>query len=396
MAQSIVNILSQCEIQHLCSLPEVSNAKEKLDAYTMAGVVYFSIPLTTTIRDALTSRFRIDLSNITKIPMRWIKGDTAPHVDVGAEDFENTYLMYLSDSPGELILDNVSYPIATNTAYIFNEGILHKTSNTENVPRLMIGPMNEYAEPVGFVIRYYPTQADALAITNQFPGSSSNSIVGSGGPYGGFTSWRIASNSTGSSSQTVVYMNGDSLNFDGSYYLYPTSPCFLEGTKILCLVAGVEKYIPIEHMKNGTLVKTLKDGYKKVELIGKGEIQNPDDDEYTENRLYNCSPIKYPELNDELYITGCHSILVDKITDEQRNNIIKQFGKVYVTNGKFRLMSCLDERAKPWNSLGSYTIWHFALEHTDISMNYGVYANGLLVETCCIRFMRDKSNMRII
>jgi hypothetical protein len=162
------------------------------------------------------------------------------------------------------------------------------------------------------------------------------------------------------------------------------------------LVAGVEKYIPIEHMKNGTLVKTLKDGYKKVELIGKGEIQNPDDDEYTENRLYNCSPIKYPELNDELYITGCHSILVDKITDEQRNNIIKQFGKVYVTNGKFRLMSCLDERAKPWNSLGSYTIWHFALEHTDISMNYGVYANGLLVETCCIRFMRDKSNMRII
>lgn len=57
-------------------------------------------------------------------------------------------------------------------------------------------------------------------------------------------------------------------------------------------------------------------------------------------------------------------------------------------------MACVDERAEPWNSQGTYTIWHFALEHYDEKMNYGVYANGgLLVETCSINFLKNKSNM---
>jgi hypothetical protein len=38
--------------------------------------------------------------------MRWIKGDTAPHIDVGQSTFTNTYLLYLNDSIGELIIDS--------------------------------------------------------------------------------------------------------------------------------------------------------------------------------------------------------------------------------------------------------------------------------------------------
>jgi len=60
-------------------------------------------------------------------------------------------------------------------------------------------------------------------------------------------------------------------------------------------------------------------------------------------------------------------------------------------------MAYIDERAEPWNSEGSYTIWHFALENTDDGMNYGVYANGgLLVETCPIRTLKNKSNMTLL
>jgi hypothetical protein len=59
-------------------------------------------------------------------------------------------------------------------------------------------------------------------------------------------------------------------------------------------------------------------------------------------------------------------------------------------------MACVDERAEPWNSENTYTIWHFALDHNDHTMNYGVYANGgLLVETCSINFLKNKSNMTI-
>jgi hypothetical protein len=41
-------------------------------------------------------------------------------------------------------------------------------------------------------------------------------------------------------------------------------------------------------------------------------------------------------------------------------------------------------------------IYHIALEHHDILMNYGIYANGLLVESCSERNLRELSNMRIL
>jgi hypothetical protein len=390
------NVLSIEELDYLNNLPEVLVAKSSLDS-RQSGMVYFSVPITNVIRYTLQSRFGLNLSIDSQIPMRWIKGDTAPHVDVGASHFQNTYLLYLNDSPGEIIVDSQSYPIEANTGFVFNEGLSHETQYTENVPRLLLGPMNELVEPVGSALSYYPTEADALNYTNPL-GYGVSYVVGDGGPFGpggGYTSWRLASNSTGTSPQNVVYTNGNVLNNDGSYYLYPSAPCFLEGTTILCQVDGVEKYIPVEQLKKGTLVKTSLDGYKPVVLLGKGTIQNPGDDERTENRLYKCSTSKYPQLKDDLYITGCHSILEFPIIEKQKEDTIKHLGKLFVTDKKYRLMACVDERAEPWNSKGVYTIWHFALENLDERMNYGVYANGgLLVETCSIFFCKNKSNMK--
>jgi hypothetical protein len=323
--------------------------------------------------------------------MRWIKGDIAPHVDNGLSKFKNTYLVYLNDSPGELIIDSQSYPIQSNTGFVFNEGLSHETLNTENVSRLLLGPMNEFIEPVGIGVTYYPTQSDALSFTNSL-GSSGSFTVGDNGPYGGYTSWRIAYNSTGTSSQSVVYPNGSLLNSDGNYYLYPSAPCFLEGSTILCQVNNIETYIPVEELKKGTLVKTSLDGYKPVVLLGKGTLFNPGNDNRTENRLYKCSVSKYPGLKEDLYITGCHSVLEFPISEEQTQQITKHFGKIFVTDKKYRLPACVDHRAEPWNSEGVYTIWHFALEHSNETMNYGVYANGgLLVETCSINILKHST-----
>jgi hypothetical protein len=389
------NVLSLEELDYLNNRQEVLSAKSSLDSRS-SGMVYFSVPITDSIRDSLQTRLGLELSVDSQIPMRWIKGDTRPHVDVGPSNFENTYLMYLNDSPGEFIIDSQSYPIETNTAIIFNEGVPHETLYTENVPRLLLGPMNEFAQPVGVAMGYFPTQADALAYTNSY-GSGSSYVVGSGGPFGpgsGYTSWKIASNSSGSSPQNATYSNGTLLNGDGAYYLYPSAPCFLEGSTVLCQVDGVEKYVRVEQVKNGTLVKTSLDGYKPVVLVGKGTIQNPGDNERIENRLYKCCTSKYPQLKDDLYITGGHSILEYPITDKQKEDIIKHVGKLFVTDKQYRLMACIDERAEPWNSEGTYTIFHFALENQDEKMNYGVYVNGgLLVETCSIRYLKEMSNM---
>jgi len=221
--------------------------------------------------------------------------------------------------------------------------------------------------------------------------------VGDGGPFGGYTSWRIASNSSGSSPQNLVYADGSVLNADGAYYLYASAPCFLEGSTILCLIHGAETYVPVEELRNGTLVKTSLRGWKKVVAVGKGSIQNPGDDARTEDRLYRCSPSKYPALTQDLYLTGCHSILEFPITDKQKEDTIARLGKLFVTDKKYRLMACVDERAEPWNSAGTYSIYHFALENEDDGMNDGVYANGgLLVETCAIRTLLRRSNMTLL
>jgi hypothetical protein len=392
MASIHTNVFPTDVLEHVQHLPEVLAAKERLDTN---GMVYFTIPMTDALRTALHATFGLDLSAVHSIPMRWIKGDTAPHVDVTSQAFEYTHLLYLNDSPGELVVGEESYPIRSNTAFVFQEGISHETRHTGHTPRLLLGPMSEQALPVGgYSISYYPSEADALAYTNSFGYGSFT--VGDGGPFGGFTSWRLASNSFGSSPQNIVYANGSVLNSDGSYFLYPAAPCFLEGSTILCQVDGVEQYVPVENLRNGTLVKTSLRGWKKVVAVGKGSIQNPGDDARTENRLYRCSPSQYPTLKQDLYLTGCHSILEFPITEKQKEDTIAHLGKLFVTDNKYRLMACVDERAEPWNSAGTYPIYHFALENEDDGMNDGVYANGLLVETCAIRTLLRRSNMTLL
>jgi hypothetical protein len=388
------NVLSEEDLQYINTHPSVLFAKESIDAKSF-GMVYFSVPLTDSIRNALQTHLGLDFSAYSQIPMRWIKGDISPHVDVAQSTFQNTYLLYMTDSPGQLVVDSQAYPIHSNTGFVFNEGLSHETVHTETAPRLLLGPMNEFAQPVGNTMTYYSTEADALNYTNPL-GYGMDYVVGSGGPFGGFTSWRLASNSNGTSPQNAVYNNGDTLVSDGSYYLYPAAPCFLEGSTILCQVHGVDQYIAVEQLTTGMLVKTRSNEYKPVVLIGHGSIENPGDDERTKNRLYKCSTSKYPELKHDLYLTGCHSILVSHITDAQKEALIGHLGKIFITDDKYRLIACVDERAEPWNSKGAYTIWHFALENENESMNYGVYANGgLLVESCSINFLKTKSNMTL-
>jgi hypothetical protein len=150
-------------------------------------------------------------------------------------------------------------------------------------------------------------------------------------------------------------------------------------------VDGVDTYLPIESITPGTLVKTLLHGYKKAELVGNWQINNTG----TDNRLYKCSPNDFPELIKDLYITSYHSILSSTITITQLHKTIEKLGMIYTTDGKYRILACIDERAKLWNSPGIYTIWNLALENEDPTMNYGIYAEGLLVDTCSLNFLRN-------
>lgn len=156
MARQYPFVLSNESIEWLVLRPEVIAAKARILAkmsstFTPSTSVseYFTVPLTPTIRSELFEMRDLQLSNVTSIPMRWIAGDTPPHHDSGSSSFSNTYLVYLTSSDGNLIVDGIPYPIQRGYGYVFSEGLYHETIGTASQPRLLLGPMSESGFVVG-------------------------------------------------------------------------------------------------------------------------------------------------------------------------------------------------------------------------------------------------------
>jgi len=59
------------------------------------------------------------------------------------------------------------------------------------------------------------------------------------------------------------------------------------------------------------------------------------------------------------------------------------------------LPACVDERASVYLKEGPYAIYHLALENDNYYHNYGIYANGLLVESCSKRYLNELSGMTL-
>jgi len=197
--------------------------------------------------------------------------------------------------------------------------------------------------------------------------------------------------------KTQVTLTGQTSGVSINYYLDVTSgpqpSCFMEGSKILTS----RGYIPIENIRKGDLIKTVNDGYIPVNMIGKTKLYNSGNNLRSKEKLYLCTPEKYIELTEDLIITGCHAILVDEFeNDIQKEHTIEAYGKLYETDYKYRLPACVDHRAVPYDKEGVFNIWHLALDHDNYYMNYGIYANGLLVETCSKRYLKELSGMDLV
>jgi hypothetical protein len=233
----IHNVLSSNEIADILNNPIVQTNKDKLSTQSKAD---FSIELPDAIKTKLETGFGINLAQITSIPLRWIKGDTAPHIDRGENQFNNTYLLYLTDSIGNLIIDGQSYPISAGDAHIFNEGLAHSTINTGDSERLMIGPISETGFRVGisYSIIYFNYDTDAnqaAASLDEFGNPNTTNSIGendyddylAGNQYKiktvtDISSWYIAANTGGTepSPNGGPYTTGTALEPTGIYYLY--------------------------------------------------------------------------------------------------------------------------------------------------------------------------------
>ena len=190
-----------------------------------------------------------------------------------------------------------------------------------------------------------------------------------------------------STADLTVYISGISIA-----YIADTTPCFREGTLISCQKNGTDVEVPIEKLKEYPyLIKTLKHGFLPIHSIGKSLLQNPGNRDRIKRRLYKLSPLNYPEIYTPLYLTGCHGLLVPSLSEKEKQACMEQYeDKVFVTDGQYRLFACLDERAEPYDQEGEFPIYHIALQSEDTLVNYGIYANGLLVESCSIWSLTEK------
>jgi streptogramin lyase len=175
--------------------------------------------------------------------------------------------------------------------------------------------------------------------------------------------------------------------------IYNNIVCFKEDTKILT----DSGYKLVQDLRKGDLVKTLLNGFVPIEMIAKKDFYNPASSDRIKDQLYILTNENYPDVFEPLVITGCHCILVDEFKDdEQRNQVNEVLGKIYATDGKYRLPACVDERCEIYEKKGNCTIYHIALENEDYYGNYGIYANGLLVETCSLRYLKEYSTMTLL
>jgi hypothetical protein len=165
--------------------------------------------------------------------------------------------------------------------------------------------------------------------------------------------------------------------------------CFLEGTKILT----DKGYVNIEKLTKEHLVITLE-GKKRIYKIGKCTMDNLAVQEKIKDQLYVYSNSDYQQITQgDLVITGGHSILVDSFENEQQEEETKKIlGEIFLTKNKLRLPVCLDKRSRVYEEKGEKTIYHIALEHIHYDCNYGIYANGLLVESCSQNYIDNKSD----
>lgn len=235
--QKCLSILDVTEINELFNNSDVISNKEKLSTQ---NIVKFSISLSNEIKNKIENSLSIHLSDT--VPMRWIKGDTLPHIDKGESYFENTYLIYLTDSSGSLIVDGTYYSILAGNAYVFSEGLEHSTINTENNERLMIGPMSENGFKVGIAgsIYYFLNKTDAETFSNIIFTNNSVTIENIDSnvntTLSNVTSWFML-NSNDLITQYGPYVTGYTFDPNINYYLYPatlvSNICFPKDTPIV-------------------------------------------------------------------------------------------------------------------------------------------------------------------
>lgn len=177
--------------------------------------------------------------------------------------------------------------------------------------------------------------------------------------------------------------------------------CFKEKTLILCLMNRKLRYLPIEYLNKFTYVYTKKDGFKRIKFLIKMRLLNSLT--RTINKLYIMKKTDNNRLIKDLYVTGSHSILKDNLTEVESNKMIRLLDKLKehkynrILDEKQKVIACFDKEFEQYNEQGYFNIYNIVLENNgDVEKNYGIYANGILVESTNEKTLKKDIDIELI
>ncbi len=171
-----------------------------------------------------------------------------------------------------------------------------------------------------------------------------------------------------------------------------TCTCFSEGTKILCLNNyQKEEYVSVQDLKVGDFVKSYKHGYRKISKILNGSFINNPIEQGASNCMYIMKKTVDNGLIDDLTLTRNHGVLVDKINNEVNINNLE------VIDDLVSIITADNDKFEKVLDANLYKYYHFSLETDgDEDRRFGVWANGLLVETPSNNMMDNATNVKPI
>ena len=145
--------------------------------------------------------------------------------------------------------------------------------------------------------------------------------------------------------------------------------CFVKGTEILC-ADGIKK---VENIEVNDEVVTYKHGNKKVKHILSFKYTND------KSMSQICKHKEHP-----LFITGGHSILVDELSEQEKQQTMDIWNELKMVDDKFLLLAFISDKFEKIENENEYDLYHIVLENDELDGQYGIYADNILTETMSI------------
>jgi hypothetical protein len=156
---------------------------------------------------------------------------------------------------------------------------------------------------------------------------------------------------------------------------YVEPPCFNKGTLILC-IDGNKK---IEDLNINDEIITYKHGPKKIKQIFHSKFKN--DTSFSQLCKYK-----------NLIITGGHSILVDELTNKEKELTINIWNELKMIDDKYLLLASIGDRFEKIFNENEYDIYHIVIGNEQ----YGIYADNVLSETMSYNFFKNMKYEKLL